>query len=75
MQLKVSAIKDREGRVLADKKEIRRWMEYCGELYAEQVEQESTKRELEELQRITPPSAATFSSKKLNNICRQAIKE
>src|ERR1700733_10503107 len=56
-QPKLSAIKYRNGRVLTDKKEIRRrWTEYCGELYAEQTEQESTKREIEELQKISPPT-------------------
>ena len=55
-QPKLSAIRDRQGKILTDKKEIRkRWSEYCSELYSEQPEQEITKREIEELRKILPP--------------------
>jgi len=55
-QPKLSAIRDRQGKILTDKKEIRkRWSEYCSELYSEQPEQEITKREIEELRKISPP--------------------
>ena len=74
-QPKLSAIKDRNGRVLTDKKEIRRrWTEYCGELYAEQTEQESTKREIEELQKISPPTVDTETNIIMEEV-EQAIKK